>query len=93
MNMDHYYSLSEKRSYIDADFMESKLYKMGLLPEGRDERIAYFRQALAYGYEFLNRYASKGWSTEYAREIIDDWFSNLDKLMREKSHETNTRAS
>lgn len=82
--MDHYYSLSEKREYIDVDFKESSLYNMGLLPEDPAESVAYFKQALAYGQEFLQKYALKGWSTEYAREIINDWFANLEKLMREK---------
>lgn len=89
--MNHYYSLSEKRDFIDADFKESKLYNMGILPQDPAEHMTYYRQAVEYAKEFLYKYSSKGWSTEYVTEILNDWFSNIEKLMREKGNETNTR--
>lgn len=82
--MDHYYSLSEKRDFIDADFKQSKLYNMGLLPEDPAEHKEYFRMAIKYGQDFLNKYSEKGWSTKYAEEVVNDWFSNIERLAREK---------
>lgn len=85
--MDHYYSLSEKRDFIDADFLNSKLYHMGLLPEDQEDQKAYFKAAIQYAGDFLEKYKGKGWSFEYAMTITNDWMDNLEKLSREMKYE------
>lgn len=88
--MDHYYSLSEKRDFIDADFLNSKLYHMGLLPEDQEDQKAYFKMAIQYAGDFLEKYKGKGWSFEYAMTITNDWMDNLEKLSREMKYEADT---
>ena len=88
--MNHYYSLSEKRDFIDTDFKQSKLYLMGLLPSDREERAAYFHSAIQHAGEFIDKYRGKGWSEDYAREIINDWMDNLERITKEMTHEANT---
>lgn len=85
--MDHYYSLSEKRDFIDADFLNSKLYHMGLLPEDQEDQKTYFKAAIQYAGDFLEKYKGKGWSFEYAMTITNDWMDNLEKLSREMKYE------
>lgn len=85
--MNHYYSLSEKRDFIDADFIQSKLYNMGLLPQDPGERSAYFHNAIENAGEFMLKYRNKGWSENYAHEIVNDWMDNLEKLSKEMDHE------
>lgn len=88
--MDHYYSLSEKRDFIDADFLNSKLYHMGLLPEDQEDQKAYFKTAIQYAGDFLEKYKGKGWSFEYAMTITNDWMDNIEKLSREMKYEADT---
>lgn len=85
--MDHYYSLSEKRDYIDADFKKSKLYNMGLLPADPEDVGSYFHEAIKVGGEFLDKYKEKGWSYDYAMQIVNDWMDNLERIAREMKHE------
>ena len=85
--MNHYYSLSEKRDFIDEDFKQSRLYNMGLLPLDPGERASYFHLAIQYAGEFIDKYRDKGWSEDYAKEIINDWMDNLEKLTKEIIHE------
>lgn len=84
-----YFTLAEKRSFIDTDFMNSKLCQMDPLPEDRDERRNYFQKAVDYGNEFVNKYRGKGWSHDYAMEVVQDWINSLDALARGMNHETN----
>ena len=79
--MKTYYSLSEKRAYIDDDFQKSKLYNMGPVPVDREECIAYIRKMLVYAKEFLTKYDGKGWSLSYAALIVDDWTRNIEKIV------------
>ena len=74
-------------SYIDADFKKSKLYNMGLLPTDDAEVGEYFHEAIKNCTEFVNKYQGKGWSYDYAMQIINDWMDNLEKLTKEIIHE------
>ena len=85
--MNKYYSLSQKRDYIDKDFLQSKLYKMDNLPKGRDAQSEYFRCAIVFAGEFLDKYKGKGWGEDHAHEIVNDWMDNLEKLSKEMDHE------
>jgi hypothetical protein len=91
--MDHYYSLSEKRDFIDADFKKSKLYNMGLLPTEDAEVGEYFHEAIKNCTEFVNKYQGKGWSYDYAMQIINDWMDNLERIAKEIKHEADRRAT
>lgn len=81
--MNHYFTLSEKRDFIDADFKNSKLYQMGPLPEDADERKKYFHDAVEYANKFVLKYHGKGWSHEYATAIVKDWLDSLDNMAKE----------
>lgn len=83
--MNTYFTLSEKRDFIDADFKNSKLYQLGPLPEDKEERRQYFHLAVQYAGEFATKYHGKGWSYEYAMLITKDWMDSLDAMAREKS--------
>lgn len=85
--MDHYYSLSEKRDYIDEDFKKSYLYNMGLLPTNKEDSERYFNEAIDAAGEFIEKYQGKGWSYDYAMQIVNDWMDNLERIARERKHE------
>ena len=82
--MNHYYTLSEKRDFIDADFKRSKLYQMGLLPTDPEDQSAYFKAAIQNAGEFLEKYKDKGWSSEYTLAIVNDWMDTLEKIARKE---------
>lgn len=90
--MDHYYSLSEKRDYIDTDFKKSALYNMGLLPETGPEIETYFYEAIDAAGMFIEKYQNKGWSYDYAMQIVNDWMDNLERIAKEMNDATNRRA-
>lgn len=83
--MSHYYTLSEKRDFIDQDFKQSKLYKMDPLPEDPGDYKLYFKFCVQYGQEFMDKYAGKGWSQDYATEIVNDWIQNIERIMYERT--------
>lgn len=91
--MNKYYSLSQKRDYIDKDFMQSKLYRMDNVPEGPDAQAEYFKCAISFANDFLNKYKNKGWSSEYALQIVNDWMENLERIAKEMKHEADRRAT
>lgn len=85
--MDHYYSLSEKRDYIDEDFKKSRLYNNGLMPTDKEGMTRYFNEAIDAAGEFIEKYQGKGWSYDYAMQIVNDWMDNLERIARERKHE------
>ena len=88
--MDHYYSLSEKRDYIDEDFKKSRLYNNGLMPTDKEGMTRYFNEAIDAAGEFIEKYQGKGWSYDYAMQIVNDWMDNLERIARERKHEADT---
>lgn len=88
--MDHYYSLSEKRDYIDEDFKKSRLYNNGLMPTDKEGMTRYFNEAIDAAGEFIEKYQGKGWSYDYAMQIVNDWMDNLERIAREMKYEADT---
>lgn len=83
--MNHYYTLAEKRDFIDQDFKQSKLYLMDPVPENQGEFKLYYKFCMQYAQEFVDKYTNKGWSQTYASEIVNDWLQNIERIMYNKT--------
>ena len=72
-----YYTLSDKRKYIDDDFKVNGPYKFGRLPAGRIERAAYIRDVKNCCFSWLAKYA-KSSQKMYALQVVNDFLDNIE---------------
>ena len=73
-------TLSEKRQYVDQDFLKSKLYLLGDMPDEITAADVFFQKAIKYAGEFMTRYENKSTQIEqYALDIVKDYMFSIEQ--------------
>ena len=76
--MNSYMSMQEKRAFIDKDFKENVLDKIGRLPANQQEAIAYISNLRDYADMWITRYEHKS-QGKYAMLLLDDFIETVTK--------------
>ena len=76
--MDSYMSLQEKRAFIDKDFKDNFIDKVGKLPADVDSALAQIGDLRGYSNMWISRYEHKSQGT-YAMTLLDDFIETVTK--------------
>lgn len=84
-----YYTLSEKKMFIDADFKNSSLYKLGEMPDDKTDAENFFNRAIKEAGVFIKKYSkAKKNIQDYAQEVVNDYMESLEDEWKKKFKES-----